>query len=216
MADAKMTVTMKVVKNLFILVALGLVFSVQAATITPVADDRPIIRVEAGEDEQTLVLHLANLLEASTKVTLRDMQGTTLFTESIEDQSAYAKALNLRVLPEGRYVLHVETDVREIMQPLVIKYGAVTILEKEAKEIKKPVINFVDNMLSVTAAPNQLDKNDLFVTIMDKTNEELYKTQQRLYHKVEKRFDLSNMAAGNYIVKVTAADRSYFHNIEVE
>jgi len=207
---------MKVVKNLIILVALGLVFSAQAANPTPVADDRPIIRVVAGENDQTLVLQLANLIEASTKIALTDQQGTILFSESIKNQNAYAKALNLRVLPEGRYVLHIETEVREILQPLTIEHGEVNILNKEAKEIKKPVINFNDNTLTVVASPNQLDKNDLFVSILDETNDELYKTQQRLYHKVEKRFDLSNMAPGTYIVRVTAADKSYFRNIEVE
>jgi len=208
---------MKVVKNLIILVALSVVFSAQAAiTSAPVADDRPIIKVVAGEDENTLILRLANLLEESTEVTLRDVQGVVLFTETIKDKTAYAKALNLRVLPSGRYMLHIETDVREIIQPLTIEGGEVTILRKEAKELKKPVIQFTENLLSVIAAPNQLDKNDLSVAIIDGDNEVLYKTKDRLYHKIEKRFDLSEMAAGAYTVKVTAADRSYFRTVQVQ
>lgn len=215
-ADAKMTVTMKVVKNFLFLVAFGVVFSAQAATTSfaPV-DEKPIVKVIGAQAEKMLNIRLANLVAERTNVTLRDKDGVVIFQDVIKKSPAYAKAWNVATLPAGDYTLHIENETLEIVQPVVIEDNAVHVTN-DIKEYTKPVIEFASNKLRIAATPTQAAKTGLEIAIMDNTNNVLFETAETLYSKTEKHFDLSQLYPGEYQVKVTAADKSYFSTIWVQ
>ena len=95
--------------------------SAPAFAHTPAIDDgEVIINVNQLEGKQ-FILHLANLEQQTTNIKLEDLQGTVYYTEMVRKHNGYAKKLNLRKLPEGRYILSVLQDNKKFVQVVVIQ-----------------------------------------------------------------------------------------------
>lgn len=65
-----------------------------------------------------LTLHLANLQQKTTVVSILDLDGTTFLRQTIRDHNGYAIQFNLEELPNGRYMLAVSQKGKQMKQVL--------------------------------------------------------------------------------------------------
>ena len=66
-------------------------------------------------------LQLANLQKVSTKVAIKDMDGSIYFEDYITDHNGYAKKINLKKLKDGKYLLNVMQGKQKLVQVIVVK-----------------------------------------------------------------------------------------------
>lgn len=77
-----------------------------------------LMKVEAV-DQNTLLLHLANLQLETTVISIQDFEGTTYFRQTVAKHNGYAANINLEALPEGRYLLRIDRKDGQIDQVLL-------------------------------------------------------------------------------------------------
>lgn len=78
-----------------------------------------IMRVQPTE-EKAIHITLANLQQATTKVTLKNLSGEVYYSDTIRNHNGYRKGLDLYKLPKGRYVLTVSQKDTEWTSVVVI------------------------------------------------------------------------------------------------
>ena len=78
----------------------------QAANYPPV-EGSLLLKVSQMEDN-VLLLQVANMQQASTTVSLADLNGNTYFRQQVSKHNGYSWKVNLAEAPDGRYVLRVQ------------------------------------------------------------------------------------------------------------
>lgn len=112
-------------------IASAVFYCTPALANTPPA--KLLLKVETV-DHNHLVLHLANLLQETTEVSIQNFEGTTYFRQTITDHNGYAANLNLEALPEGRYLLRVNSKDSQIDQVLVKGEGTLFVSQPKASK----------------------------------------------------------------------------------
>jgi hypothetical protein len=72
--------------------------------------------------EKTIDLTLTNLQQQRTTVTIQSLDGTVIyFQENVKKHNGYHKRLNLKDLPNGKYLLTIQQGREKRRQVIVIK-----------------------------------------------------------------------------------------------
>lgn len=91
-----------------------------AFATTPVTP--PVIAKTKLIKEKTIELRLANLEKQYTYVSITDMKGKSVyFSEGVKNHNGFLKAINVRNLPNGSYLIKVKSKGEELNQIFKIK-----------------------------------------------------------------------------------------------
>ena len=173
----------------------------------------PIIKIESVENETSLHLYFANLLEQTTYIELIDNKGQIVYNETISDQKAYAKKLDLSQINDGKYTVFVENRRIEVTQPILIEDDMVMVLAEKRAEKVAPSIEFVDNAVFFQLAPGLRAKR---VTINILKGEEIiYESKEVLMSKMKKKYALDNLYRGAYTFRAVVDGKAYYQQIEI-
>ncbi|MEM6699014.1 MAG: hypothetical protein AAF806_05050 [Bacteroidota bacterium] len=176
-------------------------------------DAEPIVKIKSSGQESSIDIFLANLLHETTYLEITDIRGNSVYSETIVDQRAYAKKLNLSEVLDGKYVVFVENDRIEVTQAISIKKGTVEILKQERTELLAPNIEFADNAVLFQLAP---DTKSQKVSIAILYGEEIiYESKEVLTTSIKKQFKLDNLHRGDYTFRATVDGKSYYKEIEI-
>ncbi len=148
----------------------------------------------------------------SVKMEIIDQNNVILFEQSVE--SNFLKTLNLENLPSGNYTLVVTTPTRVYQQTLQVKEKTVEIDENNRQEFFLPVIRQNENYVDVSVLNKTL--GNVEVAILDINGEELFTEAFRNQLKVERRYDLSNLQAGAYTVRMKTPVKTIYQELIVK
>lgn len=107
--------------TLLLTAALLALAAVPSFSATPADAGEKIIVKTKTIDAKTIKILLANLEKEKTLVTIESLNGKAYFRERIFKHNGYLLQINMEKLPEGRYLLKVRNDEREITQVIVVK-----------------------------------------------------------------------------------------------
>ncbi|MEM8525108.1 MAG: hypothetical protein AAGG68_10710 [Bacteroidota bacterium] len=202
-------------KRLFLAIALLIATSFYAIISASVNYDvRPIVKIKPSEQESSIDIFLANLLQEKTLLEIMDNQGNRIYQETITNKIAYAKKLNLGEVLDGDYIVFIENDRIEVTQPVSIKKGAVKVLVEETTKLLAPNIDFTGNAVLFQLASETKSQK---VTINILHGEEIiYESKEVLTTSIKKQFKLDNLHTGNYTFRATVDGKSYYEEIEIE
>ena len=82
-------------------------------------DDDLIINVDQLDNKQ-FILHIANLQQQITNIKIQDLEGNIYYREKVKDHNGFAKKIDLKELPEGRYVLSITQNDRRFSQVVLV------------------------------------------------------------------------------------------------
>ena len=198
-----------VLKFVLLVVAFSWAVLVQANNIV-----EPIIKIECAEGTSDLTLHLANLLNERTSIVLKDVNGTAFYTETVNNKASFAKKMDLSKLKEGRYLLVVEHERIECIQPIMIQTGSVEVLTAQRVELRAPAMEFIANKMAIQLAPSPKAKR-VRVTIL-KGDEIVFTTDELLTSSIKKQYNLNNLHNDTYMFMVTVDERSYYKEFTIE
>jgi len=128
-------------------------------------------------------------IDEASDVTLsiRELNNQLLFEEAIHSSGAASKSYDLSALPNGEYLLNVESDTKLTTYTIVIANNKAVVSAPKITELLKPV--FTQDKSMLTLSLDNLDKGPIEVQILNEYNDELYNETFTDKSKVVKKFN---------------------------
>ena len=135
-----------------------------------------------------------------------------LFEEKIHASAASSKIYDLNALPDGNYVLKVESDVKLAKYTVTIKDGEALVSEPKLSNIFKPV--YTQNDQVITLNLDNLDKNPIEVKVYNEYNDEVYNEVFKDKTQLTKKFNISKTDSKELTFVVKFKDESFVKTIQ--
>ncbi len=172
----------------------------------------PFVKVSAaGNKEFTLFINEVNA--PAVVVSLKDINGNTLYKEVLLSNEKYSKLFDLGILPIGAYSLEVEGETS-------VKIWAVDLTEKGVSvdldtnnEFFKPQFVVKDQICGISFYNKQDD--DLKISFYNASKQPIFSEKLKKEIVMMRQYDLSNFDKGTYTVVAKTAQRSFNQVIEV-
>jgi hypothetical protein len=165
------------------------------------------IDVSAIEGSKKISVSLDGVSE-SAKIELFDPEGGVIMSKKVKT-SSYHAIFDLAALPEGTYLLSVFLTNKEWVQPVIKNEYGIAIDKKAAKEYFNPTFHNVGKKIDF-AMFNQF-LSPVEIQILNQNGLQVFREKMGSVLRVEKRFNLSTLEAGDYTMVVRANGRNYYH-----
>ena len=144
-------------------------------------------------------------------LSVKDKNGTVIYSQEIENSGTYSKVLDLSKLEKGNYTTELEKDFEIIIKPFTVLDGQVSF--DEEKTIFKPVIRAENNLVLISKLA--FDNQPLKIAIYYNDEvifSETVKDEKNLLKRVYK---LSKEEKGDYKVIINSNNRSYIKDFNI-
>jgi hypothetical protein len=171
------------------------------------------IRITAIENSKSVMVTLNNTSTGEMTVVLQDAFGARFATDKIKPAARFAKKYNLSQLEAGNYKLVVTKNFVKTIQPFELTYRAVVLNELERKEKFLPSINQSGKNIDVNVLLGNY--SNIIVKIYGNDGLTSFEDKNYVVLTLHKRYDLSKLPAGSYVVEVLAGDETQYFNINL-
>jgi hypothetical protein len=125
----------------------------------------------------------------------------------------FSKILDLSKLPSGTFFLSINTENKETLQPLGITPADVVLYEGRKMEFYAPTFKLKERQLDINWFNTQLSQFD--ISLSEWNGAAIFSKQLNNVIRVEKRFDLSKLPKGSYILTLKTPRKSWSHTIDL-
>ena len=172
-------------------------------------DDDFTLKVK-GEKEK-FIRFSADKVE-NVNLSLVGADDEVLFEETIHASATTSKVYDLNALPDGKYVLKVESELKLAKYSVVIENGEAVVSEPKISNVFKPVYTKTDDV--VTLSLNNLDKSPIEVKVYNEYNDEVYTEEFKDKAQLTKKFNISKTDSRSLTFVVKFKDESFVKTIE--
>jgi polynucleotide 5'-kinase involved in rRNA processing len=183
--------------------------SLFTATGVHANDDNFTLKVK-GEKEKFIRFSVDKAEDVSLSLIGADDE--VLFEENIHASAASSKIYDLNALPDGNYVLKVESELKVAKYTVTIKDGEALVSEPKVSNVFKPVYTQNDNV--ITLALDNLDKNPIEVKVYNEYNDEVYNEVFKDKAQLTKKFNISKTDSKELTFVVKFKDESFVKTIQ--
>ena len=202
------------VKSCLMLAVLFVAIAPAMANGNPTDEREMTIAVKADKHSESVLVFLNNIPAQGAHVTIKDLNGVVLVSEKVKTQTSFAKKYNLVNLPAGDYVVVVENNKREMIQPITLTDEAVVINKSNQELIQKPDLDFMSNKLVVRA--NWNTEMPMKMVISDQKGNTVYDEFIKATTVFGKTYDLSKLPGGHYTAYLIAGNKVYEQTVFVK
>ncbi|MGM9477419.1 hypothetical protein ACS5PU_13345 [Pedobacter sp. GSP4] len=135
-----------------------------------------------------------------------------LFEENIHASATTSKVYDLNALPNGKYVLKVESETKLAKYNVVIENGEAIVSEPKVSNVFKPVYTKKDDVITLNLS--NLDKSPIGVTVYNEYNDEVYAEEFKDKAQLTKKFNISKTDSRSLTFVVKFKDESFVKTIE--
>lgn len=175
------------------------------------ANGFPFVKLTNNKDK-TITLRLGAIQSETIRITLKDNFGQMFYSEQISDKNEFMKKFDLQNLASGNYKFEIENSMNVKVMPIQVNRNDLLIMEEDVAVLHKPYIKMKENGVFDFNLLN-LDVEKTTVLITDDKGKVVYKEFLGAKTEFKKRYDISQLAKGNYSVIVNKGDRSYEKSI---
>jgi hypothetical protein len=168
--------------------------------------------VKISSTEKVLVVNLGAIQKEEVTISIEDIYGVRLLTETVKNKPNFVKRYNVAQLEKGDYKLIVTKKTLRTVQPFHIELEGVTISEIEKKEKFLPVLNFNSNNLDVNVLLSNL--SNITVTLFDNEGRQIFAEKNYVVSTLHKRYNLEKLPRGIYFAEVMAGDETFYYTVE--
>jgi hypothetical protein len=166
------------------------------------------IRIAAVQTAKSIMISLANINE-EVKISLQDERGTVLVNETVKTASSFQKRYNLSNLEVGNYRLIITKNLVKTIQPFELTNKEVVMSEGERREKFLPSVIQRNDKMDVNVLLGNYSNVHVKIYANDGTT--VFAESNYVVMTLHKRYDLSKLPSGSYIVEVEAGDEiEYF------
>ena len=166
------------------------------------------------QSDKRFSLYLNKIDFPRVKISIKDDEGKNLYNKTVKGQSSFAKQFDMSQLPTGAYVLSLEDELSVQNIPLSVMDNDVEIAMDDKKRIFKPHFMQDANLLDVMVFSP--DKSDHKITIYDEANQVVYYETIAGQMTIEKRYNLAQLAPGQYNITIESNNYSYSYLMPID
>ena len=144
-------------------------------------------------------------------LSVKDKNGTVIYSQEIENSGTYSKVLDLSKLEKGNYTTELEKDFEIVIKPFTVLDGQVSF--DEEKTIFKPVIRTEDNLVLISKLA--FDKQPLKIAIYYNDEVIFSETVTDEKNLLKRVYKLSKEEKGDYKVIINSNNRSYIKDFNI-
>lgn len=171
------------------------------------------INITAIDNAKSVVVTLTNTATGDLTVVLEDAFGTNYATDKVKSSTQFAKKYNLAKLEKGNYRLVITKNAFKTIQPFELTDVNIVLNELERKDKFLPSISQKDKKIDVNVLLGNY--SNVIVKIYDSTGKLAYSDKNYVVLTLHKRYDLSKLATGAYVVEVLAGDETQYFSINL-
>ena len=134
-------------KNLILTIKKGSLVVAVLASLISNANDISNLKDNTKIEKTALTL---NNVKAGNILTIKNLDGTTIYKEAIKISGTYRKGFDLTLLPDGAYVFEVDKDLEVQTIPFKILKNVVFMNKAEETTTFKPYVKKSNDMIYVT------------------------------------------------------------------
>ena len=159
------------------------------------------------------VLVTLNQVTDDVTIALENTDGITIVNDKIKATPHFAKKYNLVNLENGTYRFVITKKLVKTVQPFELTDKTIVMNETERRE------KFLPN---VVQRGNKMDVNVLLgnysnikVNVYNNEGRKVFEEVNYVVLVLNKRYDLSNLTSGLYVVEVIAGDETQYFNVQL-
>lgn len=167
--------------------------------------------VKISAVNKSIFVNLGTIEKETVSIVIRDDKGSILVNETVNKTPNFIKKYNMSRLENGDYTMTITKTTLRTTQPFKITNDGIVMTEMEKIEKFIPVVLFKNDKLDV----NVLLKDYNTITV-DIYNNQGVRVKQDKYPSVlslHKRYNISQLPNGVYIVEVKAGDETFYHTV---
>jgi len=195
---------LKKMKTLF--TAILLFFAAQSFASLPGLPEIDIATVGVSKKVKVTIGNL----KTDATIAISDSKGVVLISETIE-KGTFGKIYNLELLPDGIYTVGVQTTLKEVEQPLLIKQGNIAINNEQRREQLLPFVKLDQKVVNVMMLNNRI--TDVTVMIKNDNGDLLLTENLGNVVKVEKSYNIAALDRGRYQVIIETPKRTFYREV---
>ncbi len=187
-------------------------FAINAAVAnSPLFLGKTQITLESSKENKTLVVQLKDVGNNTVSIAIKDAKGEILETKEVKGNENFVFRYNLDRLPEGIYNLSLTNATTEYIQPIDVCKNCVNVLTQRLVQRNKPSFRYANDKLDVNVLNHS--QKPVSVTFFNEDGEKIMEDNAASGIAYGRRFDLSNLADGTYVIAVKLNDATYYHTV---
>jgi len=166
------------------------------------------------EKEPKVTIVSFKKLKLGTMLSIKDINGTVLYMESIIKNGDYSKGFDLTSLPNGDYIFELDTELKITIIPFNVVSNQVTFKKEEKSMIYKPVFSVKDALVYVSQI--SFEANPIEYKIYYKNNNDLVLSEKLTNQPKSNRvYDFSTSKKGNYVFIIKTNGRTFSKTVKI-
>jgi Secretion system C-terminal sorting domain len=167
------------------------------------------VEIIGSEIEKSLLIEFSNIKEEDVTVSIMNDEGATVHIDKAKNIKAFNKKFNLEKLEKGKYTLKVVRENCKTTQLFEVTKKGIVIKENDRKEVFAPIVKQEDSKFDVTIS---IIKNKYNILVLDLNGNIVFEETQKGLNQLNKRYNMSNLTKGEYLLQITIDGETYFHN----
>lgn len=183
-----------------------------ATAINPTNEELPTntkVEIKGSEIEKALVIEFSNIKEEDVTISIMNEEGATVHTDKAKSIKAFNKKFNLANLEKGEYTLKVILEHCKITQVFEVTKKGIIVKENNRKEVYSPIIIEENGKFDITIPTI---KNKCNILVLDSNGSTVFEEVQKGLTQLNKRYNMSNLAKGEYLLQISIDGETYYHN----
>ena len=168
--------------------------------------------VKISTAEKSIIVNLGSVQKEVISIVIADADKNILVSETVKDNPNFVKRYNMSKLESGKYTLTVTKKTVRTVQPFEITAKNLVISTLDKKEKFLPVVSINKGKLDVNVLLGNY--NNITVTILDNEGHEVTKDKNYVVLNLHKRYNLSELPNGIYVIEVIAGDETFYQTVE--
>jgi hypothetical protein len=172
------------------------------------------ITITAVENAKTVSVSLNNNANGDMSIRLEDASGEVFATDNVKPTAHFAKRYNLTQMETGKYRIVLTKNAVKTIQPFELTSRDIILNESERKEKFLPTISQKGKKMDVNVLLGNY--SNIIVNMYNNEGAKAFSDKNYVVLTLNKRYDLSNVTAGTYVVEVIAGDETQYFTITLD
>ena len=160
---------------------------------------------------KSIIVNLGAIEKEAISIVIRDNTGSILFNETVKKTPNFIKKYNLSRLENGEYTMTITKTTLRTTQPFKITTDGLVMTEMEKVEKFIPVVLLKNDKIDVSVLLKDYD--NIIVNIYDNQGLRVKQDKYPSALSLHKRYNISQLPDGAYVVEVTAGDETFYHTV---
>ena len=169
------------------------------------------VSISIEKNEKAVTLRIIGSLKDKIDIKLTDDYGTTLYSENVENTMLYTKKLVLANLKNGTYYISVQRKMTRTTESMELTDANVTLNESGRIDILLPYVSLKDDKVDINCMAK--GNTNIIIRFFDTEGKLILEDVNKNVFNVNKRFDLSKLSYGVYIVNIIYDDQDEYSTL---